>query len=221
VHGVSMVTTLVVVTMAVAVVPVATSTSTTTISSSATTVTVFASTTIPAAPAATAATSTINPRQSREAEAGTQRRIRSARDPRFHRLVAFHRAKLHFRGCPALLVGGGGWWGDPAVGDSAGGGELDRGARHVSALVVGYLDHQGVGQVAAQHTALPIPGDGSKPRRPTREHQVAGPTTRLDQNQNQKNAGKPERVGSHTPPARWRAGMCRALRQYDQRPRHR
>jgi hypothetical protein len=42
----------------------------------------------------------------------------------------------------------------------------------VSALRVGYLDHQGVGQVAAQQAALSIPGDGSKTCWPAWEHQV-------------------------------------------------
>ena len=111
---------------------------------------------------------TATPRQGRETEAGPERRIRTSRNLGLHRLVALHGAELHFRRGAALLVGGVSRRGDCPVGDSDGEGEVDPGSHHVSALGVGHLDHQRVGQPASQHGALSVPGDGSKHGRTAR-----------------------------------------------------
>src|SRR5947207_13348125 len=70
---------------------------------------------VPAVPAVPAAPVIL--RHCRQIEAGLQRRIRRGRDPRHHRLVAFHRAELHFGRCSASLVREGGPRGDRSTGD--------------------------------------------------------------------------------------------------------
>ena len=164
----------------------------------ATTTTAIHATATPVPPSPT----TIIPRQSREDEAGAQRRIPITRNPGLDRLVAFHRAELDFRGGLALLVGGGGLRGDRPVGDLAGEGKVDGGSRDASPFGVAHLHHQRLGQPAAQYGALSVPRDGPKCGRTAGKQQVARPATGLSQNQNQKDARKPERVGSHMPPAR-------------------